>query len=120
MAAHRGVIPERKEMAKLAGLSGTVLTALAAWLELSPPRGSPPSIASRRRRRRSPNDGELSGAGGRGSAARHAGGVRLARNPDEVRTYVGHSTFLIEAQLVRIATDYNDYVRPRSCPTSSP
>src|SRR6266850_6421146 len=38
---------------------------------------------------------------------------RLARNPDEVRiTYVGHSTFLIESpQLVRIATDYNDYVR---------
>jgi L-ascorbate metabolism protein UlaG (beta-lactamase superfamily) len=38
---------------------------------------------------------------------------RLARNPEEVRiTYVGHSTFLIESpQLVRIATDYNDYVR---------
>ena len=38
---------------------------------------------------------------------------RLARNPDEVRIiYVGHSTFLIESpQLVRIATDYNDYVR---------
>src|SRR4029077_12054150 len=28
-------------------------------------------------------------------------------------TYVGHSTFLIESpQLVRIATDYNDYVKP--------
>src|SRR5437763_2171507 len=28
-------------------------------------------------------------------------------------TYVGHSTFLIEsARLVRIATDYNDYVKP--------
>jgi L-ascorbate metabolism protein UlaG (beta-lactamase superfamily) len=40
-------------------------------------------------------------------------GLRLARNPDEVRiTYVGHSTFLIESpQLVRVATDYNDYVR---------
>jgi len=38
---------------------------------------------------------------------------RLALNPDLVRiTYVGHSTFLIESpQLVRIATDYNDYVR---------
>src|SRR5262245_44308770 len=38
---------------------------------------------------------------------------RLARNADEVRiTYVGHSTFLIESpQLVRVATDYNDYVR---------
>jgi L-ascorbate metabolism protein UlaG (beta-lactamase superfamily) len=38
---------------------------------------------------------------------------RLARSADEVRvTYVGHSTFLLESpQLVRIATDYNDYVR---------
>jgi L-ascorbate metabolism protein UlaG (beta-lactamase superfamily) len=43
---------------------------------------------------------------------------RLARNADEVRvTYVGHSTFLIESpQLVRIATDYNDYVRPPLLP----
>ena len=33
---------------------------------------------------------------------------------DQVRiTYIGHATFLIESpQLVRIATDYNDYVRP--------
>jgi L-ascorbate metabolism protein UlaG (beta-lactamase superfamily) len=38
---------------------------------------------------------------------------RLALNSDQVRfTYVGHSTFLIQSpQLVRIATDYNDYVR---------
>ena len=37
---------------------------------------------------------------------------------DQVRlTYVGHSTFLIESpQLVRIATDYNDYVRPPVVP----
>jgi L-ascorbate metabolism protein UlaG (beta-lactamase superfamily) len=43
---------------------------------------------------------------------------RLALNPDQVRvTYVGHSTFLIESpQLVRIATDYNDYVRPSLLP----
>jgi L-ascorbate metabolism protein UlaG (beta-lactamase superfamily) len=36
----------------------------------------------------------------------------------EVRlTYVGHSTFLIESpQLVRIATDYNDYVKPPVLP----
>ena len=36
----------------------------------------------------------------------------------EVRlTYVGHSTFLIESpRLVRIATDYNDYVRPMIVP----
>jgi L-ascorbate metabolism protein UlaG (beta-lactamase superfamily) len=32
-------------------------------------------------------------------------------------TYVGHSTFLIESpRLVRIATDYNDYVRPPIVP----
>src|SRR5262249_8034017 len=37
---------------------------------------------------------------------------------DQVRvTYIGHSTFLIESpQLVRIATDYNDYVRPPMTP----
>src|SRR5262249_54839996 len=44
--------------------------------------------------------------------------LRLALNPDQVRiTYSGHSTFLIESpQLVRIATDYNDYVRPPILP----
>jgi L-ascorbate metabolism protein UlaG (beta-lactamase superfamily) len=37
---------------------------------------------------------------------------------DQIRiTYVGHSTFLIESpQLVRIATDYNDYVKPPMLP----
>ena len=37
---------------------------------------------------------------------------------DEVRvSYIGHSTFLIESpQFVRIATDYNDYVRPPVLP----
>ncbi|HEY2226843.1 MAG TPA: MBL fold metallo-hydrolase [Xanthobacteraceae bacterium] len=37
-----------------------------------------------------------------------------ALNPDQVRiNYTGHSTFVIESpQGVRIATDYNDYVRP--------
>ncbi len=37
-----------------------------------------------------------------------------ALDPDQVRiSYTGHSTFLIESpQGVRIATDYNDYVRP--------
>ncbi len=36
-----------------------------------------------------------------------------ALEPDQVRlSYIGHSTFLIESpQFVRIATDYNDYVR---------
>jgi L-ascorbate metabolism protein UlaG (beta-lactamase superfamily) len=41
-----------------------------------------------------------------------------ALDPDQVRiTYSGHSTFLIESpQQVRIATDYNDYVRPPVVP----
>jgi L-ascorbate metabolism protein UlaG (beta-lactamase superfamily) len=45
--------------------------------------------------------------------------LRLAAvNPDQVRlTFVGHATFLIESpQLVRIATDYNDYVKPPVLP----
>ena len=41
-----------------------------------------------------------------------------ALNADQVRlTYIGHATFLIESPLlVRIATDYNDYVRPPVLP----
>jgi L-ascorbate metabolism protein UlaG (beta-lactamase superfamily) len=37
---------------------------------------------------------------------------------DQARlTYIGHSTFLMESpQLVRVATDYNDYVRPTMLP----
>lgn len=45
--------------------------------------------------------------------------LRLAAlAPDQVRvTYIGHSTFLLESpQLVRIATDYNDYVKPPLLP----
>jgi L-ascorbate metabolism protein UlaG (beta-lactamase superfamily) len=43
---------------------------------------------------------------------------RLALGEGEVRlTYIGHSTFLIESpRLVRIATDYNDYVKPPLLP----
>jgi L-ascorbate metabolism protein UlaG (beta-lactamase superfamily) len=43
---------------------------------------------------------------------------RAALDADQVRiTYVGHSTFLIESpKLVRIATDYNDWVRPPVLP----
>jgi L-ascorbate metabolism protein UlaG (beta-lactamase superfamily) len=41
-----------------------------------------------------------------------------ALNSDQVRiSYIGHSTFLVESpQLVRIATDYNDYVKPPVLP----
>lgn len=47
-----------------------------------------------------------------------AGFSLAALGSDEVRiTYVGHSTFLIESpRLVRIATDYNDYVKPPVIP----
>ena len=43
---------------------------------------------------------------------------RVALNADQLRiSYVGHSTFLIESpKLVRVATDYNDYVRPPVLP----
>jgi L-ascorbate metabolism protein UlaG (beta-lactamase superfamily) len=43
---------------------------------------------------------------------------RVALGEGEVRlTYIGHSTFLIESpRLVRIATDYNDYVKPKVVP----
>ena len=49
----------------------------------------------------------------------HKAGVRLAQmKGGEVRiAYVGHSTFLIESMRgVKIATDYNDYVRPAVLP----
>ena len=41
-----------------------------------------------------------------------------ALNSDQLRiSYIGHATFLIESpQLVRIATDYSDYVRPPVLP----
>ena len=44
--------------------------------------------------------------------------ARPAPGGDQVKiTYAGHSTFLIESpQGVRIATDYNDYVRPSALP----
>lgn len=44
--------------------------------------------------------------------------IPAALNADQVRiTYAGHSTFLLESpQLVRVATDYNDYVRPQVTP----
>lgn len=42
----------------------------------------------------------------------------VALKSDQVRiNYIGHSTFLLESpQLVRVATDYNDYVKPPVLP----
>ena len=65
------------------------------------------------------NADELSRPRRRASAAAIPAALRLAAlNPDQVRiTFIGHATFLIESpQLVRIATDYNDYVRPPVVP----
>ncbi len=43
---------------------------------------------------------------------------RVALSADQIRiNYIGHSTFLIESpKLVRVATDYNDYVKPPVLP----
>jgi L-ascorbate metabolism protein UlaG (beta-lactamase superfamily) len=43
---------------------------------------------------------------------------RVALSSDQVRiTYIGHSTFLLESpRLVRVATDYNDFVKPPVVP----
>jgi L-ascorbate metabolism protein UlaG (beta-lactamase superfamily) len=51
--------------------------------------------------------------------AADAGAFNLAAlDSEQVRlTFLGHATFLIESpQLVRIATDYNDYIRPPVLP----
>src|SRR5471030_1664789 len=51
-------------------------------------------------------------------ASRPPFAIPVALNADQVRiSYIGHSTFLLESpQLVRVATDYNDYVRPPMLP----
>jgi L-ascorbate metabolism protein UlaG (beta-lactamase superfamily) len=51
-------------------------------------------------------------------ASRPPFAIPVALKADQVRiSYIGHSTFLLESpQLVRIATDYNDYVRPPVLP----
>lgn len=65
--------------------------------------------------------------GGKPEMVANCPGLIASRSPlirrtslasDQVRiTYVGHSTFLIESpKLVRIATDYNDFVRPPVLP----
>ena len=54
-----------------------------------------------------------------GQSSVHPASFRIAQlEATEVRvTFVGHATFLIEsAGGVKIATDYNDYVRPRAIP----
>lgn len=45
--------------------------------------------------------------------------IRTAIKSDEVLlTYIGHSTFVLESpQGIQIATDFNDYVKPKTLPT---
>ena len=89
------------------------LAALIGLPSIGQGQPSPPPSSQTR------NDGKLSPHGGRDAAPGHSG-----RHPpaalagDEVRvSYVGHSTFLIESpQGVKIATDYNDYVKPPVIP----
>ena len=110
-------------MAGLARLSTMMLAALAllgvlpAWAQVAPPATKPemrencPGLIASNRPRVIP-------AAMRHSASETRVNTLIALNPDQVRiTYSGHSTFLIESpQLVRIATDYNDYVRPPVLP----
>jgi L-ascorbate metabolism protein UlaG (beta-lactamase superfamily) len=104
-------------MADLAHLSGTMSAVFAALLGLA----TTEAAAFDRVQAPAPKPEMMENCPGLVAANRPPvtpAALRLARNPDEVRiTYVGHSTFLIESpQLVRIATDYNDYVRPPILP----
>ena len=101
-------------MAKIAKFCA-VLTALTAVVLLSPAREagaqSPPAAK--------PEMVEnCPGLVARATPRLTPAALRLALNPDQVSIrYSGHSTFLIESpRLVRIATDYNDYVRPPVLP----
>jgi L-ascorbate metabolism protein UlaG (beta-lactamase superfamily) len=107
---------EERRMLNLARFATAALVALTAMLSIGieracaqaaqPPASKPtmmencPGLIASERRRITP------------------AAFRLAREADQIRiTYSGHSTFLIESpQGVRIATDYNDYVRPAVVP----
>jgi L-ascorbate metabolism protein UlaG (beta-lactamase superfamily) len=99
----RGVILQWLERAVAAALLA-VASPATAWAQgPSPPSATPemsescPGLVAADRPRATP-----------------AAFKRAALAADQVRlTYIGHATFLIESpELVRIATDYNDYVRP--------
>jgi L-ascorbate metabolism protein UlaG (beta-lactamase superfamily) len=102
----------------LSGLSRFILAALAASITpmLLALAGSPPVTAFQRAQEPGPKPEMMENCPGlvaAGSARTLPVALRLALASDQVRfTYAGHSTFLIESpRLVRIATDYNDYVR---------
>jgi L-ascorbate metabolism protein UlaG (beta-lactamase superfamily) len=101
-------------MAALAKTAGLLLTALVAVAVMGadPARAQTPPAAKPEMVENCP------GLVASGAPRIMPAALRLALNPDQIRvTYSGHSTFLIESpQLVRIATDYNDYVRPPLLP----
>jgi L-ascorbate metabolism protein UlaG (beta-lactamase superfamily) len=107
----RAMTPVSRLLIMLAAVAGLMLTssrhAVAQASAPTPPAPKPEMIAS--------CPGLISSAPPRVIPAAFR---RAALASDQVRlTYVGHSTFLIESpQVVRIATDYNDYVRPPIVP----
>jgi L-ascorbate metabolism protein UlaG (beta-lactamase superfamily) len=108
-------------MAALARLSCLLSAAVA--LALAAPQPAAPQETKPEMRENCPgliasNRPRVIPAAMRHSASQTRVNALVALNPDQVRiTYSGHSTFLIESpQLVRIATDYNDYVRPPVLP----
>jgi L-ascorbate metabolism protein UlaG (beta-lactamase superfamily) len=96
----------------VAALAGIVAGPLPARAQSAAP--APPNLNSKPEMTESCPGLVASGP----SAPIAAGFRRAALDADQVRiTYVGHSTFLIESpKLVRIATDYNDWVRPPLLP----
>ncbi len=98
-------------MAVRLSLVMTLAAGIALFASASAPAQSPPA-AKPEMRENCP--GLVASRGPRAIPA----ALQLALNPDQVRiSYSGHSTFLVESpQLVRVATDYNDYVRPMVLP----
>src|SRR5712692_9036349 len=99
-------------MASLANVSRLLFAALALALPGARALATEPAPSPANAERRCP--GFIAGL----PYVRFVNFDRVALGEGEVRlTYVGHSTFLIESpRLVRIATDYNDYVKPPILP----
>ena len=84
-------------------------TAIVAWAALAGPATAQQPLTEERCPRMVAQDAPRMWPASLRLAAVNQGEVRL--------TYIGHSTFEIESAAgVRIATDYNDYVRPRAVP----
>jgi L-ascorbate metabolism protein UlaG (beta-lactamase superfamily) len=99
------VVPDRTLFAALAVLIG--LPIAAAQAQPSPPQSKPEMMEN--------CPGMVAGQPPRATPAAFN---LAALAGDQVRiSYAGHSTFMIESpQGVKIATDYNDYVKPRALP----